>query len=461
VFARHPRPADTDTILAIASPGGVSMRGLIRISGPDAGALLRPHLSLRDGDKATSRRLSPARLHLDHLALPVLAITYHGCRTYTGEPALELLAPGNPTLLERIVEALLGSGRRRGLLARRAEPGEFTARAFLNGRLSLVQAEAVAATIEARSDAALRAARLLADGALNRLADGLAEETAGLLALVEAGIDFTDQEDVVAITPRDLHDRLAGLQGRLRRVLDRSIGLEQLQALPRVVLTGPPNAGKSTLFNALLGRDRAVVCPEPGTTRDVLVESLRLPTAHGAAEVLLVDLAGEDAAGDAMNRRMQAVARQERARADLLIRCVPPASSAVAPGPDELMLHTKSELGPPPRSSTALAVSARTGAGIPQLIDELGRRLADRAICLGADTLALHARHETALRSSLASLANATALVAADRQDATVADPELVASCLRAALDQLGAIVGDVTPDDVLGRIFSRFCIGK
>jgi len=280
----------TDVILAVASPPGHSPRGIIRVSGDDTFTLLQPHLTLRDGAPfSLSRGIFRARLSLNDRTIPVLALIFPGRNSYTGQDSLELQLPGNPVLLHRIIDAIIESAAARNLSARRAGPGEFTARAFFNDRLTLTQAEGVAATIAARSDAELRAASTLRDGALGDFAATLADDLAAALALVEAGIDFTDQEDVVAITPADLHDRLTDLARNITNHLDRSVGIEQLQAIPWVVLTGEPNAGKSTLFNALLGRSRAVVAAQPGVTRDVLAEPLTITTGHGPAEVMLVD----------------------------------------------------------------------------------------------------------------------------------------------------------------------------
>ena len=187
------------TILAVASPPGRALLGVIRISGSDALALIGPHI-LMDRHHSLQRGLHLTRLSLDSLELPVFILISPAPRSYTGENCLELQVSGNPLLLERIIDDLLDSARSQSLEARRAEPGEFTARAFLNGKMDLVQAEGVEATISACSDAQLRAAGLLRDGSLGHLARQLADQIASALALVEAGIDFTDQEDVVAAT---------------------------------------------------------------------------------------------------------------------------------------------------------------------------------------------------------------------------------------------------------------------
>ncbi len=451
----------TAVILAVASPPGRSLRGIVRASGPACFALLEPHLQ-----GPWSRAVRLTRLRVTGLELSCIANIFEAPRSYTGEDSVEIQIPGNTALLTRVIETLLESGQRRGLEVRRAEAGEFSARAFLNGRLSLTEAEGVAATIAARSDAQLRAAGLLATGALSRLAHELSDTLAGALALVEAGIDFTDQEDVVAIAPRELLDTLVAPRDRVETLLARSVGTEQLEAIPWVVLTGDPNAGKSTLFNALLGHTRAVVGDVPGTTRDVLTEPLTIRTPHGLAEVMLVDLAGTDAGDSLLNQEMQSAARQAIDRAELVIHCLPCARGSAAGGPApasrsdrEILVRTKSDLAPAP--DHGIAVSAVSGTGIATLLDGIAGRLADRAVSLAADALALEPRHETALRSAQRNLNDAIELVKPARDQRQLPQPELAAASLRLALDDLAMLTGDVTPDDVLGRIFTTFCVGK
>ncbi|MCI0675647.1 MAG: 50S ribosome-binding GTPase [Phycisphaerales bacterium] len=407
------------------------------------------------------------------LQLPVYALRFPGPHSYTGEDSIEIQLPGNPILLERVIDALIDSADQRGIEARRAFPGEFTARAYLNGRISLTQAEGVAATIAAQSDAQLRAAQMLTGGRLGSFAHDLADDLASALALVEAGIDFTDQEDVIAIAPADLLDRLTNLKQRIDDQLNRSVGTEQLQTIPWVVLAGEPNAGKSALFNALLGRERAVVSPTAGTTRDALCEPLTISTAHGPAEVMLVDLAGlDDQDAAAINRAMQSAARQALDRAELILQCVPmnenqPPSIA----DNQVLVRTKSDLPPtlPTQHSASsgggtqhsLAVSAFTGRNLEVLCQMIANRLADRAVSLAADALSLQPRHEAALRSAAVNLSAAIDLVAPIRADRSLGNPELLAASMRSALDDLSSLAGDITPDDILTRVFATFCIGK
>ncbi len=500
----------SDTIIAIASPPGRAPRGIVRISGVDTFALLallvspsplgiglrgegiqfpspvgrgvRDEGGLCNGSAQQARAVIKARLSIpsnnsSNLNLPVLLLTFPAPHSYTGEHAAELQLPGNPHLLERVVNHMLRSAREAQFPARLAEPGEFTARAFFNGRISLTQAEGVAATISAVSDAQLRAAATLRSGGLGDMARRLADRLADALALVEAGIDFTDEEDVVAIPPRELHARLAELRDDLARQLDHAVGFEQLQAIPWVVIAGPPNAGKSTLFNALLGRERAVVSDIAGTTRDVLAEPLHVATAHGDAEIMLVDLAGlDDADPSVLNRRMQQRARDAIDRAELILHCeavdAPSETSrrplAVSRGEPTIVLCTKADVHPrnvdrgrSDHRSRSLHVSAITGEGLAELRGAIAARLADRAVSLAADAMALHPRHQAAMAAALAHLNGALATLEPAVGERSLRDAELIASSMRNALDELSILAGDISPDDVLGRIFASFCVGK
>ncbi|MHC4414235.1 MAG: tRNA modification GTPase [Planctomycetota bacterium] len=451
-------------ILAVASPPGRSVRGIIRTSGGAAFDLLRPHLDVGRHEGTWERGAYHARVHLGALDLPGIALIQPRPRSYTGEDNVELQLPGNPLLLERVIDAIVDSGLARGIETRRAEGGEFTARAFFNGKLTLTQAEGVAAIIAARTDAQLRAARLLRRGRLGSFAHGLAEALADALARVEAGIDFTDQEDVVTISPEALCVRMIPLRDRVEAQLRRSVGAERLEAIPWVVLTGRPNAGKSTLFNALLGRPRAVISEVAGTTRDVLTEPLSIDTPQGPAEVMLVDLAGAGPEASMLDRKMQSAARQAIARAELVLYCVPPEQSAGGSEtrrPNEVLVRTKADLIGDGNRAGGLAVSAQTAQGLDELREVIARRLADRAVSLAADAMALQPRHEGGLRSAQLNLTEAIALAEASRLKRDLAQPELVAAAMRAALDDLSQLAGDITPDDVLGRIFSTFCVGK
>ncbi len=458
-----------DTIVAVSSPPGRSYRGLIRISGDAA----RPVLAALLAQPTLVARLVPRTLTPLRLAdpsLPALVVLLPGPRSVTAQDVVELQTPGHPSLLERLLHHAVAAG------ARLAEPGEFTFRAFAAGRLDLTQAEGVAATIAATSDAERRAAELLREGRLGRAASELVDSLATLLALVEAGIDFVDQEDVVPIRPGELAQRLDAVAGALDDVLSRSRAWGELEALPRVVLVGRPSAGKSTLFNALLGRPRAVVSDMPGTTRDVLEEPLTLRDDAGrAAEILLVDLAGLDAPGAPLDERAQHAAREAIRRAELILH-VRAADDPLVHSPIDLPdsaprldVLSKSDLRSKPRAerseapdrTTDIGVSAHTGAGLDALRSAIRHRLGDRAVSLAADTLALQPRHAHALRTARERLAAALTLLEPQRHAHALDHVELVAGELRTALDALASLGGRMSPDDVIGRVFATFCVGK
>ncbi len=444
-----------DTIVAVSSPPGRSPRGLVRLAGPGA-ALTALSLLEPPAPPLVPNRLSPVRLAEGRL--PALLAFFAAGRSYTADETVELQLPGNPVLLERVIRACLASG------ARLAEPGEFTFRAFLAGRLDLTQAEGIAATIAATSDSQLRAAGLLRRGKLGGIAGDLVDRLGTQLALVEAGIDFTDQEDVVPIAPSALAENLAGIVAALDSLLTRSRSWGSLETLPRVVLVGPPSSGKSTLFNALLDRERAVVSATPGTTRDVLAEPLTLHRDDGpAVEVMLVDIAGLDDPAASLDRAAQAAARQAVESADLLLIVRDPTRPPQPPLPEPaaaptLTVATKCDVAP---CAAEVAVSARTGAGLDLLRAAIRERVGDRGVALAADTLALRPRHTAALRSAAAHLGAAASLLADQADHRAIEGVELVADHLRRGLDELAGLGGTLTPDDIIGRVFATFCVGK
>lgn len=456
------RPTGPDTIVAIASPPGRSPRGLLRLCGPGAGAVLR--CLLADVPPAM-RQLVPVRLRQPDL--PALLLRFAAPSSYTGEDAAELQVPGNAALLDRLLHRAIAAPAAN---ARLAEPGEFTFRAYTAGKLDLTQAEGVAATISATSDSQLRAATLLREGDLGRAAHGMVEAIGTLLALVEAGIDFTDQEDVVPIAPALLRERLAVQRDALKQLLHNSRPWGAIDALPQVVLVGPPSAGKSTLFNALLGRERVVIDPLPGTTRDVITEPITVTTPTGReVELMLVDIAGLDTPGSGLlDKPVQEAAHAAIRRADMVLSIhpadAPPEERQLPETPAEVIsVMSKADLLPPGRlpTGTGLCLSAEHGTGMDALRYLLGDRLEAQGVSVTGDMLVLQPRHEAALQAAAEQLDTTIALLDGRPDARYLPDIELFADGLRGALDALAMLGGRLTPDEVIGRVFATFCVGK
>ena len=422
----------------------------MRVSGPRAGAIARAicartlvprhahHVRFRDADGST----------LDD----GIALQFAAPASFTGEDVVELQAHGSPAVLQQLVARCVALG------ARPARPGEFSERAFLNGKLDLAQAEAVADLIAAGDARAARAARRALDGVFSQRVDALAGQLLALRVHLEATIDFAD-EPIETLGGEALRAQLADARGALAALRADAARGQKLRDGLHAVLVGPPNAGKSSLLNALAGSERAIVTEIAGTTRDLLRETVRID----GLELTRVDTAGLREGGDAIEREGMRRARAELARADLALAVLdardPEAGrAAVAPAiagvPQVLWLLNKADLlavAPPP-AADALPVSARTGAGLEALHVRL------RALAGAGDgsegAFTARARHVAALEAAAADLDAGQAA-----WDTGAA--ELVAESLRAAHDALGTITGRVGADALLGHIFASFCIGK
>ncbi len=452
-----------DTIAALATPTGSSALAVIRLSGPACRGLAAEifgrepqQLPVRRPVYASYRSMSGQML--DDLVWVFLP----GPRTVTAEDTLELSPHGNPLIVQLILDDLFKRG------CRPAEPGEFTRRAFLSGKIDLTQAEAVMDLIHARSERALAVAQRQLRGGLGRVVEGLIAELLVLLARIEVYVDFPDED----LPPEDRFEVIAALREVLR-------GTKQLLATERfggllrdgvkTVLLGAPNAGKSSLLNALVGRSRALVGPEPGTTRDYLEERLKI----GPHLLRLVDTAGLNPLPGAVERQGMAKTLECLMDADLVLWVLDAANITVELDPvyakhlvagKVIVVLNKADLVAGGHiASLALphpikAVSAMTGLGLVELgleITQVIDRFAPDAF--GAAELAVNARHAEALRRAEVVLDTAANGLSAENEYPI----ELISSDLRSALDALGEIAGRVDHERMLDALFSNFCIGK
>lgn len=461
-----------DTIVAVSTPAGAGARAIVRLSGEDAVRLAgrvfaSDGADLRDcgGFRCVGGRV---RLGAGGSELPARAYVFRAPRSYTREDVIELHLPGAPPAVAAVMEALLAAG------ARAAGPGEFTARAFFAGRIDLSEAEAVADVIDAADDARLRSAVATLGGRVSGLCGQASADLAEALAEVEASIDLADEPLDIA-PPGALADRLDDVAARLDHTAREAADAPDATDRPHVVLAGRPNVGKSCLLNALTGTERAIVNALAGTTRDVLSAPLDL---NGTA-VVLQDAAGFAHSDDPLEAAAHAAARSAVRGADAVLFVVD-ATCGWTGDDGELLDDVRAAnrraplrtlvnkvdacAGPsafadlPDEPADALYVSAVTGQGLSDLRDRLAELLAISAERSG-DVVALPRRQRRCLLGASAAVAGAADVLrdAAETSDAA----ELAAIELRAALAEIGRITGEVATEDLLGRIFARFCVGK
>ena len=433
-----------ETIAAVATPPGRGGIGIVRVSGPKAAQIARAVTGQLPAPRAA--RLCSFGDSRGECVDEGIALYFPAPHSYTGEDVLELQGHGGPVVTHAVLGAVLDAG------ARLAEPGEFTRRAFLNGRLDLAQAEAVADLIDAASREAARSAMRSLRGdfsaAIARLVAGVTE----LRALTEAMLDFPEEE-VDSLHRSDAAARLAQLRAALEDVIAKSRQGSLLRNGIHVVLAGRPNVGKSSLLNRLAGEERAIVTAVPGTTRDAVREPIQIE----GVPIVVVDTAGLRESGDEIERLGMERTRRELERADVVLVVV---EAGRLEAPDEPLpaagsridVVNKIDLVPgtePGRRGNAAYVSALTGAGL----EELRRALLEAAgwSSRGESVFLARERH---LRSLAAARAHLEAAAAQ-------AQWEFFAEDLRLAQQALGEITGRVSADDLLGEIFSRFCIGK
>ncbi len=444
----------TRTICAVATPPGRGGVGVIRLSGPDAAAIGAAVAGpLPPPREARFRRFrNAAGEHLDE----GLCLYFPGPKSFTGEDVVELQGHGGPVVMDRLLQALIAEG------ALLAEPGEFSERAFLNGRMDLTRAEAIADLIEAGSEAAARAAMRSLEGAF---ADTVHDLVAALTALrvhLESSIDFSD-EPLEGLALNDLSRQIEAIRQQIAATQAAARQGQQLREGLTVVIAGRPNAGKSSLLNALAGRDAAIVTAMAGTTRDVLDTHLHLD----GLPLRVLDTAGLRESSDVIEREGVRRAQAAMAEADRILLVVD--DGAAEQSDDDLMAElpagvpvtrvlNKIDLsGRHPgllaeEPNPCLAVSALTGEGMDALRESL-RRTA--GVDEGEARFIARRRHLLALEQAAAALDEAAEAAR------TGLGEELIAESLRVAQDELGRITGAVTTEDLLGEIFSTFCIGK
>jgi tRNA modification GTPase len=448
-----------DTIAALATPTGTSAIAVVRISGPDTERIVRElnrdHLPARQVVRGDYRNRDGVLLD------DVLFTFFQGPRSYTGEDSLEISSHGNPFIAQKILEDLFDRG------CRPAEPGEFTQRAFVNGRMDLSQAEAVMDLIHAQSERALAAANQQLRGELGRRIGEIVQELVGAVARIEAYIDFPE-EDLPPEDRRIVLEIIDRAEAEIGRLLATSRYGTLLRDGIKTVIVGAPNAGKSSLLNRLIGRERALVSEEPGTTRDFLEERMIL----GPLCFRLIDTAGLNPTPGTVERLGIAKTLERCQEADLfiLVRDATDHSPLLPEFPRELLTaqNSISVTNKVDLSATqhvvkehlidipSLRVSALTGSGIEELktaILSLGDKLQRES---GSDAIAINARHARALETARDALGSAKVHV-----ESPFPQVELLASDLRSALSALGEIAGRIDNEQVLDALFSTFCIGK
>jgi tRNA modification GTPase len=435
-----------DTIVACATGPGRGPLAVLRVSGPATARVAAAVCPALDFDAAWRAQLVRLRAADGETVERAVAIPYRSPRSYTGEDMIELMMHGSPVVVHSVVDALVAAG------SRPAQPGEFTRRAVANGKLDLVQAEAVRDLIAADTAWQAHNARQQLAGALSGRFRELRERLVSLLSLFEASLDFVGQG--VEVATEELEEGIRGCRALIDELLATAAAGERIRNGARVVVIGPVNSGKSTLFNHLVGSERAIVTPRPGTTRDAIEATLEI----GGLEVTLVDTAGLRQVADPVEREGVRRTHQELASAQAVIRlwagdeADPGELPAAAVDLPLLRLRSKADLLAADErvgDEGWMAVSCRTGKGLQAAVDRLAAMVGEELQDLGGE-VAISRRHRHALEAA------ARELAAVDP-----AMPELAAEGLRWALDEVRQLTGDVAADEVLDSIFSTFCVGK
>ena len=427
-----------DTIFALATAHGKAGVAVIRVSGPLAHAAGR----ILAGDLPAPRRAGlrllrdPEGVRLDE----ALILTFEDERSFTGEPVVELQLHGSTAVVSAVLRVL---SEMKGL--RQADPGEFTRRALENGRLDLAQVEGLSDLIEAETEAQRRQALRVLSGDLGGRAEEWRRDLIRAAALLEATIDFADEEVPTDVSP-EVSELMQRVMGSLRKEITGVHSAERVRTGFEVAIVGAPNVGKSTLLNALAGRDAAITSEFAGTTRDVIEVRMDL----GGLPVTLLDTAGLRETKDKVEEIGIARARERASLADLRVFLVEGDQAPdFDPEPDDIILRAKADL----LEDKTQAISGASGEGVQDLIEDITKRLSERAASIGVAT---RERHRIAMMRAVDALSDAERLVRLGEDAA-----DLTAEELRTAVRALDSLVGRVDVENVLDEIFASFCLGK
>ena len=434
-----------ETIVGLATPGGTGSRAILRLAGPRshevaaslAADSLPPIPWVRRGILSM-----PIRLPSVHSPIPCTLYHWPRGASATGQEMAELHLPASPVLVEQVEMVI------RSLGVRGAQPGEFTLRAFLAGRLDLAQAEGVLGLIEAENNDSLRIAIDQRAGGLGQKILALRQQLLDLLADIEAGLDFVE-EDISFVTDQEVRNRITLAQTEIDEIIQRFARRQSTRPLPRVLLLGPPNAGKSSLLNALAEQSHAIVSDIAGTTRDWV--SVRID--HLGRSWELIDTAGLDDSTSSFHTETSRQRQDLLSQADLVIWCqeIGQPLSLLTGLPHPLIVRTKGDLADEVTDGR-IVVSSQTRQGLDRLRDEIARLISEKE---SSSAGSLTPRVADALDRARSALEGARSVHQGQ------AGQELLAMMIRDILDPLGEIVGEVYTDDLLDRIFSKFCIGK